>query len=401
MWKKIGKVVSATWKFLLLVLMLLVTVCIADGFGAMILTLLLVALVTVSFLLAAWQLAKRDILWTIIGRGQIRTVDSGEGNPVAYLSNLPGHHVNSKGKVLPEDGPRKTFLQEQYGMYWIGLPPHTVHEIEFVHERANPNVNKDTPSSQWMIRDKEPTKSKFLLWEITHTVVISDVDFRDRFQGDIKLECRSRVVDVEVALYLRRGQFLDYAKTYFEAGALEWLRKFDWIQFSVDEPKMSGSKLMNNIFNSINSIVPEGGIEVGGMAASAGIQALDGFISRWEPNAEQKQALKAQEKAKLEGQAGIETATQAVLQADQAAKKLQIEAEADLKAEQTRAAGQNAVFNALLEVITQKNPQVDFNTALHMATQLAIATKMSDPKSPVTVIGAGINIGVNSPTRRD
>jgi regulator of protease activity HflC (stomatin/prohibitin superfamily) len=157
--------------------------------------------------------------------------------------------------------------------------------------------------------------------------------------------------------------------------------------------------LLKAILARINSIVP--GELNAGLAASSGIEVLDGFISRFEPNAETKQFLEAQEEARLTGQAGIETATQKVLQAEQEAKTLQIQAAANLKAAQTEAAGQNAVFDALLETIMQKNPQVDFNTALQMATQLAIATKMSGKDSPVTVLGAGINIGVNTPLRKD
>ena len=398
---KIGRVIALTWKFQILVWALLITVLIKDGFGAMFLSFLFIGMMTISFLFAAWQMAKNDILWTILGRGQIKAIDSGDGNPVAYLSNLPGHYVNSRGKVVHGDGPGKTFLQEQYGMYWIGLPPHKVHDVEFVHERPNPNVTKDTPSSQWMIRDEKPTKSKYLLWEITHTIVISDVDFSDRFQGVVKLECRSRVVDVEIALYLRRGQFLDFAKTYFEAGTLEWLRKMDWIQFSVNEPKMSGSQLMANILSSINSIVPDNNIGLGGLAASSGIEVLDAFISRWEPNEEQKKALKAQETASLEGDAAIKTAEKAVKQAEQAALRLQVEAKADLKAANTRAAGQSAMFNTLLESIKQRYPEMDPVEALRAATQLSIAQKMSDPDSPVSVLGAGINIGVDKPSRRE
>jgi len=397
------KVTLAAWKFLLFILVLLVIVCIADGFGAMLVTLFLVALVTLSFLLAAWQMKKNDILWTSLGFGQIKSIDSGEGNPVKMISDLPGHYINSDMEVVEGGPPRKTFLEKNFGMYWIGLPPHTVHDVTFTHERINQNISKSTPSTQWVQRDKEPTTSKYLLWEIPHTVVITDLDFRERFQGDILLEFRSRIVFPKVALYLRQGKFLDYAKEYFKAGAQEQLRKFDWIQFSVDEPKMSGSDLLKAILATINSIIPRNKDE--GLAASTGIVVLDGFISRFEPNEETKKFLEAQEEAKLTGQAAIETATQAVEQAKQAALKLQIEAEAALKAAQTEAAGQTAVFNTILESILARaksaGTEIDFPTALQTAAQLAIATKMSAPDSPVTVLGAGINIGVNNPPRRD
>jgi hypothetical protein len=383
---------------LLALAVLLASVFYTDGPVAMFVTLFLITLVLTSFVLAAWQLAKRDVLWTFVPYGQIKAIDSGEGNPVMMLANLPGHHADDKMEIVPGDGPKKTLLQKHFAMYFFGFPPRKVHEIWFTHERVNQNIDKDTPSSEWIQRDKKPTMSKFLLWEIPHTVALMDVDFQDRFQGDVLLEFRSRVKFPLVALYLRRGQFLDYAKQYFEAGAMEQLRKFSWVQFAVNESKVAGCGLMCDILTTINSIVP--GDTNAGLAASSGIEVLDGFISRWEPNTETKQFLEAQEEAKLKGQADIETATQAVIQAEQEAKKLQIQAAADLQAAQTRAAGQNAVFNALLTTIMERNPNVDFNTALRMATQLAIATKMSDKNSPVTVLGAGINIGVTEPPRR-
>ncbi len=382
---------------------------ITQGFLAVLLVIVLLVIATASFVYMAWQLAKHDILWTIVGLGQIKTVDSGEWNPVLTLGNLPGHHIKNPTSQnvfeveVVEGEAHKTFLEKQYGMYWFGLPPRKVHDLKFNHERMNQRANKDTPPDQWVIRDATPTTTKFLLWEIPHTITITGVDFRDQFQGDILLDFRSRVRYPLISLYVRRGFFLDYAKRYFESGALEQLRKLTWVNFSANTNKQSDGDLMKGILKTINCIVPADATV--GLSASSGIEVFDGFISRWEPDYEQKKALKAQETAKLEGQAKTESATQAVLQAEQEAKKKQIEAQATLLAAQTTAEGQNAVFRGLLKMIFAEaklyGQEISFSDALQRATELSVATKMSDKESPITATGAGINIGVNPTPRKN
>lgn len=375
--------------FAVVVSSILLTVWISDGFGAMLLSLVLLAMLVGSFLIATWQMAKRDFLFTFLALGEIKVVDSGEGNPVKVLANLPeGFSVNNMEIV--ERPKSKTWLESKFGLFWMGIPPASIHEFEFTHERINPSIGRDTPSSQWIERDDEPKKTKVLLWEIPHSYLITGVEFKDQFQADVLFQSRSRVVKPLTATHLRKGKFIDYMAEYVNAGVIEKLRQFDFLDFSQNIPKNDGSDLSKDMLKKINPELPN----------AVGLKMVGGFVSRFEATEEEKKALEAKKKAELEGQALVEAAAQATIRAGKEAEKLQVEAVAQQLADTTKALGQTAVLSTALDLMKAKYPNADDNTILHMATQFAITTKLSDPKSPVTAIGTGINIGVNQPERK-
>ena len=329
---------------------------------------------------AVWQLAKADIMWTFVPLGEIKAVVRGDGNPIAMLANLQGYRVNSRMEI-DEGFPYKNTLQKKWGLYWMGFPPAKIQGFWFVHERANPEIKANTPPSEWIKRDPEAKEETSLLWEIPHSYVIPAVEFADGFQADVMFESRSRVVKPLTAIFIRKGKFIDFMADYVNAGVIEILRDYDYNDF-MTMPKTEKSELAKAIVENINLD--------GKLVEAVGLVMIGGFISRFEAPKELTEAIEAEKKAELAGKASIEEAKQSVIKAEQEAKKRQIQAEATRKAAMTEAEGQIAVFNAILKSIRAENPGISQAEALSMtrdAIQLAIATKFSDPTSPVVVLG--------------
>lgn len=344
----------------------------------------------IAFVFAAWQLAKVGVFFTFVGTGKIKTIDRGKDNLIMILENIDGYGPDARGHIVP-GGDKKTWLQNEYGLFWIGIPPAEVHKFEFIHQRLNPNINDDTPSSQWIVRDNAPQETDELLWEIPHTYRVTGVELKDGFHVDLLFNTRSRTISPEIALYLRGGKFIDYQAQYVEAGVNAVLGKLESVFFR-EADKSEGSVIAEAIIKAINEST---GSQAQPLLDAVGMEVVGGFISRWQPSdRSEEEALRKMKKATLEGEAAVELARLDADKATQEARRIGTIAQAEAQADATRATGQIAGLAAALETIKRLYPDLDNETALREANALAIAIKMSDKDSPVTVIGAGVNIGV-------
>lgn len=356
-----------------------------------IITLILIIVLLASFIFAAWQLAKLDVFWTFLALGEIKAVVSGEGNPIAILANLQDHHVEKMEIV--EGSPKKTFLQKRFGIYRIGWPPAKIQEFEFTHERINPEIGPKTLSSDWIKRDSMPKKTKVLLWDIPHSYMIPSIEFADQFQADVLFESRSRVVKPLIAIFIRKGKFFDFMAEYVNAGVIEVLREIPYSEF-IKQEKTDGSNLSQSILAKINLKVASS--DDSRLLKSVGLNMVGGFISRFEAPREITEALEAQKKATLAGKARIEAAKQDADKAVEEARRIQTLAEAKRAAAITEAEGEAAFFKTILGSVT--HPAMNDEIATRMvesATQLAVATKFSNPESPVIALGTTM-IGVQA-----
>ena len=356
------------------------------------LVLLMVAL-PLSFVFAAWQLARGDVFWTFIQLGQIKAIDRGVGNNIAVLANLKTHQVS--GFEVISELPQKTFLEEKFGMYWIGFPPATVHVFEFVHERVNPGIGKETSSTEWIVRDKVSKQTSSLFWEVPHAYRFFGVELRDGFKVDVLFETRSQVVLPLTALYLRGGQFIDCAAQYVEAAVTGTLREFGSEDFRAASKK-EGSDLAVRIIENVGAV----SVRNAGLLEATGLVMIAGFISRYEVSDKtEEKALAQKQQARLKGEADILDAKLKADKAGEEGRRIERLAQSQKIADETAAIGQVAVFNTILESIMRGNPNVDPTVALEQATALAIATKMSAPTSPVVSLGNGM-ISI-TPTKKD
>lgn len=363
----------------------------------------LLFLISIAFIFAAWQLAKAGIFFTFVGTGTIKTIDQGRDNLVRILENIDGYGVGDDGRITDDKnvGKSKNWLERNYGLFWIGFPPSEVHKFSFVHERTNPNIDENTPPSKWVQRDQAPKETDELLWEIPHSYVILGVELCDGFSVDVMFNTRSRVVDPRTALYLRQGRFIDYQAEYVQAGVISALKDnldnlpLDSERFRVTDMH-EGSALCAKIVERINSSVQ--GNQA--LVEAVGMTVVGGFISRWEPSDKtEKEALRKKKKAILDGEAEVETARLDAKKAEEEARRIDTIARAQAAADEARSHGQIAGLKSALAAIKEMYPGIDDKTALEQATALAISIKMSDKDSPVTVLGAGVNIGVTPKTK--
>ncbi len=353
-----------------------------------------------AYLFAAWQLAKANIFFTFVGTGKIKTVDRGRDNLVRVLENVSDHHLDDHWHIVSGEN-LKSLLEREYGLYWVGLPPSTTHRFSFVHERVNPDINDDTPSSEWIIRDAQAKETDELFWEVPHTYRITGVELSDGFHVDLLFNTRSRVVVPETALYIRGGQFIDYMAQYVESGVNAVLCNFDAVTLRTTD-KSEGSQITIDIIRAINESTSNNpNFPAQPLLEAVGMKVVGGFISRIQSSDKsEEEALRKKKKAILDGEAAVETAKLEVKKAAEEATRITTLAKAQADADGLRAVGQVSGLTAAMEAIKLKFPDIDDATALAEAGALARTIKLSDKDSPVTVIGAGVNIGVNNPGKK-
>ncbi len=359
------------------------------GWGALAVLFTFVVMM-ICFIFAAWQLAKQNVFFTFVGVGQIKTVDRGENNLINAVANVPGFRVSNDLKIV-EEADRKNFLEKNFGLFWIGIPPAKVHTFEFVHERANPKITKDTPVEEWIDRDKVAKQSDYILWEIPHSYLILGAELQDNFKVDMLVETRSRTIDPKVALYLREGKFIDYMRQFVEASVNVAVRKYTIEEFrSMD--KLENSELAQKIRDGVNSVQVEG---LGGLLYAVGMETISAFVSKWDSSDKSdEESLHLRKKAKLAGEAAIEAAERAAEQAVHDGKKIVTLATAQRDADVLRAEGRAADLSQALKAIKAEASGVDSNVAVRHASAVTIATKMSDKDSPVRVLGGGAGVMV-------
>ncbi len=364
------------------------------GIGSMIVIVLLVLLFTLgSIAYMVYWCAKADIgLFTYLEPGEIKIIMSGS-NPVAVLANLPNDHVENM-EVVPGT-PHKKWLEENWGLYRLPiLPPGHVHEFEFTHERVNPKIGKKTSPDEWMVRDEKPKKTKVLRFSIPHSYFIPDVEFADGFQGDVMLDLRSLATRPITAVFICKGQFIDYMAQYVNAAVIDVLKGIKLKDF-LTAAKTEASPIAVEIINRINTSSPlstTGPTQI--LEDAVGLKVVGGYISRFAPSQEALDAIEAEVKANLGGDADIAASAKAIKVAEN--KKLQtiVEAEAERDADTIRAEAQVSGLKWASEIINREHPNAPADLKLKMATELAVSIKLSNPGSNIVVWG-GANSNVN------
>lgn len=168
---------------------------------------LFVLLLIAGVLIAIWENAKAGGLFKFVGLNQIMTFDGGEDTPVRVAANLPdGWKI--EGLRILRDQQFRPFrgLMRKFGIFWKGFPA-KLHVWSFVHERLNPKRDDSTLVMDWVLRDKEPKSSDYLLFEKPHWVAVPGVEFRNGFRAHLLVSYWSRTIDLEKAYNLRGDIF--------------------------------------------------------------------------------------------------------------------------------------------------------------------------------------------------
>ncbi|MBI4155781.1 MAG: hypothetical protein HY507_00935 [Candidatus Zambryskibacteria bacterium] len=322
-----------------------------------------------------WIAGKSDFIFTFVALNQIKAVDRGKGNFIKLLANLPiGWRINRNDWTIIPGRQYKGILEALFGLYYIGLPPASVHRFSFVHERPNPDIGNKTPSSEWLLRDEDEEETDFLLFDFPHSYVIPDIEFRNQFRGDIMFTGQFYALKPVVAIYTRGGKFFELTRQYVEAAVIDKLREMSYSDFLL-ESKDSDSPLSRQIRNILNPHLQDDPNPH--LPESAGLDMYAGFISRFDASDKrQEEALAARALAELEGQGKVAAA-------EKAAEVLTISSQAELEADRRRAEGKAADLEAILRVLADNARGADPNVLARAAADIVAVTKMSDPRSNV------------------
>jgi hypothetical protein len=311
-----------------------------------------IAVIVVGALVLFYNAAKHDGPFIFVQKNWIVAIDRGEGNPSKFLANIP------------ETEESRNWLEKTYGLYWKGYPPSKVHEFPLVHERINPDLDKNTKSEEWIVRGKEPVMTRYLLNSTTHWAKVPGIEFNGGQQGDILFEYES-IVDrpkddldkgAMTAIYMREGKFFDALNAVINSATIQVCSKMDFAEFRDNTEKTATSSFCKEIMELVNATAPE----------ISGLRLNKIFVYRFDSS-----DAKAFELAQAEKAAQIK-----------------------LKTARLEAEGKTADITIAAQRLKEQFPNASEDELLAMVGQVAVADRIRDSK----LISIGSNMALPLPT---
>ena len=228
----------------------------------------------------------------------------------------------------------KRWLQQRWGFFWVSIvhPARRIHEFLIVHSWL-----PDKKYSQGGQPDKGPNRlknlirvktkpTKFLLRQPPRPVLIEGIEFADRFQGDVILYATFRVVMPYPAVFVWKEKFYEAIESALSSAFIDFARQVKWVDFVKKVKKGPGSGLHLKFLSGINIRTTtriedkkRTSVKLGGkgIVETVGIELFDVWIHDYEGHEgeiDEKTvagALRAQELARLQGEAKIMEQTKA------------------------------------------------------------------------------------------
>jgi hypothetical protein len=329
-----------------------------------------------------WQLALQDKYFTMVQTGHIKFVVAGE-SWAKTLINIPGK-VLVNGYIVDEhmvgdSERRKTFLEHQFGLYWVGIYPfRSIHSFPITKIRENQDITPKTKPEEWIDRDKKPTLITELRWKFPRPVLVPGVKFAGALRADILVLCKFEVVQPTVPIFIQKAHFIELLESYVRNAVINYCQGLDYQQFMLADKK-DGGNMSQDMMAAINVHITN---EIGVCVRGFGVSQYDSS------DKETQRLMQAMETARLEGEA-------AVKRAEQLALSIVAEAKGHAEADRIRGAARIVDITELANELIAKG--VDPNVAAQAAAAVGRAERFtrSDSKLTTLVDGTtGANIAV-------
>lgn len=319
----------------------------------------------------AWKTGYLDKLFTTVETGSIKFIDAGESHHRTYI-NIPGKVLKNGEIVDGNSEGDKTFLQREYGFYWVGFPflGRKVHTFPISRDKEKESLTPNMDPGTWIQRSPEKKDVSELRFNFPRPVLVPDVKFNDGVEANILVLCRFEVRTPITPVYELKAGFFEALVSFVRTGVLNYCGSISSTDFKTAD-RLDGGTMSTNIISAVGKqILEKIGIEITGLSVAVYNLSSD----------PEEKAAKAKALAQQEGEALVATA--------EAQKKVTlIGAKAQAKA--AKKIGETAMIDLTNAVKKLTELGVDPNQAAVVVGGVSEATRLSGPQSKITVVSRG------------
>ena len=276
---------------------------------------------------------------TKVGRCSVpegRNSDGTIKTPAVWVLDDP--EILVKEAILPGDPNHKPsswwkswrqYLRQRWGFFWVSMfyPQTHIHKFKVVKSRLRRDSTEGKKLSEMIEVDPTPSEVDHLLWRFPRAVFVENIEFADRLTADLVILSNFQVVMPNIPVFTYKADFFPQIESLVRSTIIDYCRGVKLVDFITSSPIGPSSSFFAQIISQVN---PE-------MIRQYGVAIESSWIVEVGlGDSEEQKALRANELAKLQGQAGITTAKlgaeATVVTAEGAAKSTIIGAEATAKA---------------------------------------------------------------------
>ncbi len=214
----------------------------------------------------------------------------------------------------------KRWLEQRWGFFWVSIayPARHIHTFPIVHSRLLDDGGGGRSDGKKVQRLKDLIKretlpEQFLLRQPPRPVLVEDVEFRDRFQGNILLYAIFQVVMPYQPVFVYKEKFYQMIESALGSAFIDYARQVRWVDFVNKVKKGPGSGIYLKALSSINVRTGKSltgrKVNLGGkgIVEAIGIELVDVWVHDYESTEidETQKALKAAELARLTGEKNV------------------------------------------------------------------------------------------------
>jgi hypothetical protein len=234
---------------------------------------------------------------------------------VRVLDNIPGHYVDTDGKVKAGIKLNRSWLERTLGIFWISIywPFFKLHEFEIAHDKMKlaSDITPETSPQDWVL--VVTRNGSYLRWRFPHPLILPEVELGgDRWKINLGLMIDFEVVRPRIVAFDLKGtrEVLRFVDAAIESTARDFCNGYTkpgkrrptlWTYQMLLAENLGRGSYFDEEIKKLNTGV--GGIEerYGMRVASARVTTLD--LSQGQKELDDAIRLDSQRKA--EAQAAI------------------------------------------------------------------------------------------------
>lgn len=259
-------------------------------------------LVVVLLLLVIYLLAQHDLFFCFVEEGDFRFIMKGK-NLHRIILNARGYYLDEDDVVQVGQDASKTWLNRHFGIYWVGIPPFfRIHRWVFEYEtRSDQDAFQTKPESVIL--------SALHLFH-TYRLVVKEAELKDAFRIDTTSNLVVKVINPRLAVLTLKGKWFVPLMTAAKGAVADLINNYRYKTDGTRKGKKESWLELNKegAASTFSTAITDVNSEIGKITGVV-IESVD--YQDFQPSAEQEDVIKATqalEKARLEGEAKLETA---------------------------------------------------------------------------------------------
>jgi len=292
----------------------------------------------------AYMLAKENLFFTFLDTGNIKYIYKGE-TLKKVIADVDKFKISGYELILDKGKQEKTWLQNKFGLFWIGIPPFSKIKTFKVRKKREVEETKGKSPSEW-IQDLGEVEVDSLRFSFPRPFLIQEAELKeDRQTVDLLLICKFITVDAYIPIPELKGDFFELAGSIIRGSVLDKVK---------DQGPMENFLIIDKGEKGFLEILTEkdSGLNIA-LKKQTGLRLVGISVADWNPtNQATREAMNKKFIAEKIREAEL-------IDADTYQQKIAIHAEADAKAAERIAQSRAVRIKKTLESISLQGGNPD------------------------------------------